>query len=80
MRGISYGLNKMLSTKDLLAPLQHQIVTVMLNWSAEQRAEMLRGGGRKEEIKCFYLLAVTQFIEQCFSCPLLVMAVFEVCL
>lgn len=30
-------------------------------------------------MKCFYLIAVSQFIEKCFSCPLLVTTVSEVC-
>lgn len=78
--GVSYRLNKIISTKDLIVPLQHQIASVMLNWSVEQGAEMLRGGGRRGEIKCLYLLAVSQFIENCFSYPLLVIVVLEVCL
>jgi len=69
---VSYRLNKVISTKDLIAPLQHQIVIVMLNWSVEQGAEMLRGGGRRGEIKCFCMLAVSEFIEKCFSYLLLV--------
>lgn len=76
---VSYRLNKTFSTQDFVAPLQQHFVIIMLNWSAGQGAEMLRGWGRKGEIKCFSLLAVSPFIEKCFSCPLLVTTVFEVC-
>lgn len=36
----------------------------MLNESVKQVAEMLRGDGRRGKVKCFYLLAESQFTEK----------------
>lgn len=61
--------NKNISTNEDLRVdffFQHQDVIVVLNQSVKQGAQMLRSEGRKGDVKCFYLLAVSQFTEKCF--------------